>query len=203
MDTKERIIAEAERLFKRYGIRSVTMDDVAKALGISKKTIYQFFADKGILVFSCVQKSVEEKEAQMHKINQEAGDAMEKMFMISGHIRAVLKEINPVLLYDLQKYYPRAWALHWKQSFGKTKKMLIQILEEGIAEGYVRKTIDTKILATMRLYQIEMGFNHLLFPPTDFDISAVQMSFFEHFLYGICTKKGYERVQMHIDSEGN
>ncbi len=197
MDIKKRIIKQATSFFKAYGVRSITMDDIAKELAMSKKTIYQYFKDKNSIVVECVKKNILEEEDEMCSIQSEVEDTMEKMFKISEHIRALLRNINPALMYDLQKYHPEAWKLHQQHMFDKTKGYLINILNQGITDGYFRSDIDVEVLATMRIYQVEMGFNTAIFPTSKFEISKLQIQLFEHFLYGICTEKGYEKIRQH------
>lgn len=188
-------------LFKTYGVRGVTMDDIAKELAISKKTIYQYFEDKNSIVIECVKKNVIEEQGEMCRIEEGVEDTMEKMFKISEHIRALLRNVNPALLYDLQKYHPEAWKLHQQHMFDKTKGYMVDTISQGIENGYFRNDIDVEAIATMRIHQVEMGFNQKIFPPSKFDITRLQIQFFEHFLYGICTEKGYEKIQLYKSNQ--
>ncbi len=201
MNVKNRIIEQALSLFKRYGVRGVTMDDIARHLAISKKTIYQYFSDKNQIVIECVLCNSEEHENQICKIDAQTEDTIERMFKISEHIRTLLRSVNPALLYDLQKYHPKAWQLHQQHMFEHNKKHLMEIMEKGVKEGYFREELDLEALATMRIHQIAMGFNPEIFPIQQYDIPQLQLQFFEHFLYGICTQKGFEKIQSYKNSQ--
>jgi hypothetical protein len=97
----------------------------------------------------------------------------------------------------MQKYHPEAWAYfqEFKQTF--LVHTLEDLLTKGINQGYVRADIDVKIMAKMRVSQVEMGFNINLFPLAEFSPWKVQCQFLEHFSYGICTLKGYKLLNQH------
>ncbi len=103
---KERIIKSALNLFWRYGIKSVTMDDIAKDLGISKRTIYQHYSDKEAILALVIQEEIKSQKCEMEKLDQQASNPIEQMMYSSTQMRDTLSNMNPTLLYDLKKYYP-------------------------------------------------------------------------------------------------
>ena len=168
------------------------MDDIAKHLGMSKKTIYQFFRDKNELVIGLVKKKLKDDEDQICSIIGQSANVIEEMINMMKCSEEMFSRINPIVIHDMQKYHPEAW-----QEFQKFKaEVLIHTLEElltkGIQQGYIRPEIDAKILARMRVSQVEMGFNARLFPIAEFSTWKVQYQFLEHFNYGICTLKGHK-----------
>src|ERR1700749_1872451 len=183
----DRIIQGGEELFLKAGIKSVTMDDIAKHLGMSKKTIYQFFKDKNELVIALVKKKLQEDEDQMCAIISKSGNVIEEMINMMKCSEEIFSRINPIVIHDLQKYHPDAWK-HF-QSF--KANVLIHTLEEllnkGIKQGYVRPDIDVKIMSRMRVSEVEVGFNTAIFPVAEFNTWKVQYQLLEHFIYGICT----------------
>ena len=104
METKERIINAASELFFKYGTKSITMDDIAREIGVSKKTIYQFFKDKNELVSEVAEAYNAQELKDLEVIEQEAHDVIDEMVRLSHHIRQKLNSLNPSLLYDLEKY---------------------------------------------------------------------------------------------------
>ncbi|MDB5136296.1 MAG: hypothetical protein JWP37_2899 [Mucilaginibacter sp.] len=192
MSQTERIIIGGEELFLKAGIKSVTMDDIAKHLGMSKKTIYQFFKDKNELVIALVKKKLQDDEEQMSAIINRSGNVIEEMINMMKCSEEIFSRINPIVIHDLQKYHAEAW----KQFQDFKADVLIHTLEElltkGIKQGYIRPDIDVKIIARMRVSQVEMGFDTSIFPVSGFNIWKVQQQFLEHFNYGICTLKGYK-----------
>src|SRR5579859_5118500 len=108
MEVKERILAKAADLFMRYGIRSITMDEIAAQLGISKKTIYQFFTDKDDMVQAVIDLEIERNEADCFAFRKQAADAVHQIFLALESLEEMLKYMNPLMLYDLEKHHPRA-----------------------------------------------------------------------------------------------
>jgi AcrR family transcriptional regulator len=190
MTHTDRILAGSLELFLKAGIKSVTMDDIARQIGMSKKTIYQYFKDKDDLVNALVSKQLREDKDNLCAIIEEPGNVIEQMIGMMKHSEEFLGRINPVFIHDLQKYHPEAW----KQFMVFKKDVLVTTIENlltvGKKEDYIRADIDVKVMARMRVSQIEMGFNAELFPISEFSPWHVQYQFMEHFTYGVCTTKG-------------
>ena len=192
MSQTERIILGAEELFLKAGIKSVTMDDIARHLGMSKKTIYQFFKDKNELVIGLVRKKIQEDEEQMEEILNKSSNVIEGMINMMKCSEEIFSRINPVVIHDLQKYHPDAWKQFQNFKSGVIVQTLEELLKKGIEQGYIRAEIDVKIIARMRMGQVEMGFDTAIFPQSEFNVWKVQQQFLEHFNYGICTLEGYK-----------
>ena len=197
MSQIERIISGGEELFLKAGIKSVTMDDIAKHLGMSKKTIYQFFKDKNELVIALVKKKLKEDEDQMEDIISQSGNVIEEMINMMKCSEDIFSRINPIVIHDLQKYHPDAWKQFQNFKSGVIVQKLEELLTKGIKQGYIRPDIDVKIIARMRMMQVEMGFNAEIFPHSEFNIWKVQQQFHEHFNYGICTLEGYKLLSQY------
>ena len=191
---KDKILQTAQSLFFKYGIRSISMDDIAKELSISKKTIYQSYKDKDEIVDTLIREKFKKDASQFEHIHKGSDNVIEEMFNIMKHMGKVIGEVNPSMFYDLQKYHSRAWNVFKEFREERMVKMIEEMLMRGIKQGYIRPTIDSKILARMRMEQVEMGFNPTTFPPDKFKILDVQVAMLEHFLYGVCTLKGHKLV---------
>ncbi|EHQ29424.1 TetR/AcrR family transcriptional regulator [Mucilaginibacter paludis] len=189
---KDRILEGAEELFFKAGIRSVTMDEIARHLGMSKKTIYQYYRDKDDIVSALVQKKLEEDKEEMCGIGIKSSNVMEEMITMMKHSEDFFSRVNPIVIHDLQKYYPEAWQFFQRFKADVVIDSMQDILDRGIVQGYVREDIDTKAMARMRVWQIELGFDNSVFPHNEFNSWKVQLQFLEHFIYGICTAKGHE-----------
>lgn len=197
MSQKERILTDSLDLFLKAGIKSVTMDDIARHLGMSKKTIYQIFKDKNELVTELVKKRIQEDEDEMCGIIKQSTNVIEAMLNMMKCSEEMLSRINPIIIHDLQKYHSEAWKEFQNFKAGVLVRILEDLLAKGITEGYIRPDIDVKILARMRMNQVEMGFNQELFPIAEFNPWKVQTQFLEHFNYGICTLEGYKLLNQH------
>lgn len=192
MSQEERIIQGGEDLFLQAGIKSVTMDDIARHLGMSKKTIYHFFSDKNDLVIALVRKKLQEDEDQINAIIESSGNVIEEMINMMKCSEDIFSRINPIVIHDMQKYHPDAWAEFQRFKADVLISKLEQLLDKGISQGLIRPEIDVKILAKMRVNQVEMGFNAAIFPVNQFNSWKVQYQMLEHFNYGICTLEGHK-----------
>ncbi len=197
MGQTERIIQGGEELFLHAGIKSVTMDDIARHLGMSKKTIYHFFSDKNELVIALVKKKLEEDECQIQSIIQNSENVIEEMINMMKCSEEIFSRINPIVIHDMQKYHPDAWAEFQKFKANVLVKTLEQLLTKGIQQGFIRPDADVKILAKMRVNQVEMGFNTSIFPVAEFSTWKVQYQLLEHFNYGICTLEGHKLLDQY------
>ena len=137
MSQTERIVTGSEELFLTAGIKSVTMDDIATHLGMSKKTIYQFFKDKNELVFALVKKKLKDDEDQMAAIISQSGNVIEEMINMMKCSEDIFSRINPIVIHDLQKYHPEAWKQFQDFKSGVLVHTLGTLLSKGIKQGYI------------------------------------------------------------------
>ena len=202
-DIKERILRGAQELFMKYGVRSVSMDDIARHLSVSKKTLYQYFADKDEIVTIVAEFHLKYEQAQYDSFRAAAENAIDELVKISTCIKRDLQKMNPSLLFDLQKYHPKAWATwlsHKQQYMGQS---IIRNLKQGIMEGFFRPEINTDILAAARIELIQITFDERVFPTDKYNLAEVNLQIFEHFVYGVLTEKGrkvYEKYKQQLTS---
>jgi AcrR family transcriptional regulator len=201
MIVEERIIEGAEELFLTAGIKSVTMDDIARHLGVSKKTLYVHFQDKNDLVIALTKKKLKEDEDQMNAIISQSTNVIEEMINMLKCSEEIISRINPIVIHDMQKYHPQAWKEFQNFKAGVMVRTLEELLTKGIKQGYIRPDVDVKILSRMRVSQIEFGFNALIFPISEYNTWKVQQQFQEHFNYGVCTLEGYKLLDQYKENK--
>src|ERR1700759_5292531 len=109
MEVKERILTKAADLFMRYGIRTITMDEIAAQLGISKKTIYQFFTDKDDMVSAVIDQERRKNEAECEAFRHQAENAIHQAFLALESVEELVKCTNALTLYGLEKHDPRSF----------------------------------------------------------------------------------------------
>ena len=192
IDTKENVLGAVAELFLKYGVRSVSMDDIAHHQGISKKTIYQYFEDKNDLVNQVSTMLLEARMTEYSANSGRASNAIEELYTMSKLLRKHFSEINPALMYDVQKYHPRAWELFLKHENDVVYHSVMDNLERGIKEGYFRAEINARVLARIRVEQIHISFDERLFPKDKFDFTDVQVQLFDHYVHGLLTESGLE-----------
>jgi TetR/AcrR family transcriptional regulator, cholesterol catabolism regulator len=193
---KQQIIIKAHELFMRYGFKAVTVDEIAKACGISKKTLYEHYNDKKQIIFetlSYMDNVYQEKERQTM---QHAANAIEEGLFVMHEIEKDLMSMNANCIPDLQKYYPEAF-LAFNNNCQAQINTLKKHLKRGIKEGYFRKTINVDFCAWYRMNTVMMLFQNPEFS-SKFDIVKAQTMIAKQFLYGISTVEGHKVIEENI-----
>jgi AcrR family transcriptional regulator len=200
---ENRILFKARELMTRHGVKHVTMDDLASQLGISKKTIYQFYKDKDALVMAVINFELEEQALKCQKTQDIAENAVHEMFMILEDIQQMFKNMNPMTMTELQKYYPEAFARIQNHKDEFMHQIIKTNLIKGIAQGVYRKEIDPEILSIYRLETSFVPFNPQLYPFSKFDIGKVTVQIIENFIYGAMSIKGMEQMEKYKLANNN
>ncbi len=194
---ENRILLKARELMVLNGVRFVTMDDLANQLGISKKTIYQFYKDKEALVFAVVDLELEEQSLKCKRSQENADNAVHEMFLLLEDIQVMFKKMNPLTMTELQKYFPEAFKRiqEHKDQFmhGIIKTNLIR----GVQQGVYRKDIDPEILSIYRLETGFVAFNTQLYPLSKFDVGSVNLQIMEHYIYGVMSVEGLRLMEQY------
>ena len=187
---RERILTQALATFMQRGVRSVTLDELAHDLGISKKTIYQHFENKAEIVMKTCELFHTHEQAQIEAIHQSAHHAIEEVVGIMRWVNQALSQISPVLIYELQRHYPEAWDLHQHHEQCNVYGSIRRNLEWGMAEGLYRAELDADLVARIRVAQIDTAFDQRHFPYQQYGHGHVQQGMMDLFLHGITTAKG-------------
>lgn len=203
METKNRIAEKAEALYMRFGIRSVSMENMAEELGMSKKTLYQYYADKDELVEEVVKRHTLAIREECEQIAKEAKDAVHEIFLIMQRVMEDFRNMNPMVLFDLQKFHPKGF-----QRFNEYKnEFLLHFIrcniERGIAEGYYRDDVHLEIMSRFRLESMMIPFDISLYPPTQFNMAETAQLIAENFIYGLSTLEGHRLIQSYKQTEKN
>lgn len=186
---KNKIIEIATALFRRAGVKAVTMDDIAREAGVSKKTIYQEFEDKSTLVYEAFSAFLEKDENMLRKIFEQEDDVIQHFVRVSQFMREQYSGMNPLILNEIRRYYPKSWKRFEQFKNGLALKTMVDVLKRGKERGYFREEIDVEILAMLRLEQIAFDFRSLP-SAADFSMVDLQLQIFDHFIHGILTEKG-------------
>jgi TetR/AcrR family transcriptional regulator, cholesterol catabolism regulator len=200
LDIKKKILKAAESLFMKYGVRSISMDDISRHLSVSKKTLYQHFADKEDIVSMACQAHIDAMANQFNEIRDTSKNAIEELARISVCLKQTTEDTNPSLLFDLQKFHPKAWNVWINHKHNFISQSVMRNLEQGIKEGYYRPEINVEIIARMRLEVVQLAFDENAFPTSKFRISDVQLAIFDHFVHGIVTEKGRKLYQKYKET---
>lgn len=194
IDNKERILAKSSELFMQYGIRSVSMDDIASALGMSKKTIYHYFADKDELVNEVIQIILADNEQNCTHDCIVAENAVDEMMKAMEMVEEMFRTMNPSVLFDLKKYHPKAFSIFEKHKNDYIFNIIRNNLERGIREELYRPDLHVDIIAHMRIDSMMLPFDPSLFHKLGNSLITVSKQILEHYLFGIVSLKGYNLV---------
>ena len=194
MEAQERIRQKADELFRRYGIRSVTMDEIASQLGISKKTIYQYYADKHELVDAVAVEEIHFSQDCCTRDMAVSANAIDEIFRVMEFVEVMFRNMNPSMLYDLEKYHPSGYKKFLEHKNKFLFEMIKRNLERGIKEELYRPEINVEIMTRFRLESMMIAMNTELFSPSKYNLATLQQEIIEHFLYGLATLKGYKLI---------
>lgn len=194
-ENKDKLLKGAEELFLKYGVRSITMDDIARHLGISKKTIYQHFEDKDDIVATVVKQHMERQKEQFDQVTVVSKNAVDEMVRLSFLLKENMRNVNASLLFELQKYHQRAWNTWTEFKRKHIYDSIVRNLKQGMEEGYFRNDINVDVLGRMRLEMVQIAFDNMVFPREAFNLSEVQSQLFDHFVHGLLTDKGRKLYQ--------
>ncbi len=195
MEPKERILEKAHELFHRYGLRSVSMDDIAAQTGMSKKTLYQYFTDKDELVDAVFTTVMQENKTHCCAEQQKADNALHEVFLAFDRTQEMFTSMNASVLFDMEKYHSKTYIKFkdFKNSF--LYGMIKSNIERGIEEELYRNDIDVDILTRYRIHGIMLAFNSEVFPANRTQLIQIEQQLVENFLYGLATPKGIKLIQ--------
>ncbi|MES2882440.1 MAG: TetR/AcrR family transcriptional regulator [Bacteroidota bacterium] len=194
MEVKERILVKADDLFCRYGIRSVSMDDIAAQLGMSKKTLYQFFADKEELVNAVFTNVLDEHRTCCMADKKRAENAVHEIFLAYDMMQEMFAQINPVVIFDLEKYHPEVFRKFHDFKHNFLGQVIKSNIEGGIKQELYRPEIDVEVITRFRIESVMMPFNSSVFPNNRTHLLHIEQQILEHFLFGVVTTKGQKLI---------
>ena len=179
----------------RYGIRSISMDEIANHLGMSKKTIYQFYADKDSLVDDVINIEINKSKEDCTGQRSKSENALQEVFLAIDMVQEMLKHMNPSVLYDLEKYHAKAYRKFTEHKNKFFTDVIKTNLEWGIKDGLYRDDLNIDLLTRFRLVSMFLMFDTENFPVSKFSASDVVAAITDNFIMGISTPKGQKLIQ--------
>ncbi len=196
MTTEQTDIArKAKELYFRYGIKSVTMDDVARELGISKKTLYQHYSDKAELVEASVLQDMGEAQKTLEALIANCADAIDEMLTIHKFMDKMARMHSYAAEYDLKKYYPTLYMKVLTVKRDTIYSIWKSNMEKGKASGLYRMELNTEIIAKMNLLRFESTMDTCILTPEELLSQDFFTEIFIYHIRGIGTSKGISRME--------
>lgn len=187
-------------LFKRYGTRSVTMDDIAHELGMSKKTLYQEFTDKDELINRVIDYDMGQSKGFLEEVRQSDSNAVQELFMVNRRMHSVRTLYSPTFYFDLKRYYPEIYNRWIQDKRSNMFTVITENLRKGKQEGIYRAEIDEHIIGRLHIARIEMlEGNNIIEEHEGFSNDFIQEVFIYH-LHGICNEQGLKLIARERDS---
>lgn len=191
---RETILHKSQELFLNLGFKSVTMDDIANEMGISKKTIYVHFPNKTKLIEATTLHLFETISCGIDHISALNKNPIEEIFDIKAFVMHHLKDEKSSPQYQLQKYYPKIFATLKTKQFKVMQACVTENLERGVAQGFYREHMDIDFISRIYFYGMVALKDQELFPLIKFSMNDLMENYLEYHLRGICTPKGLEKL---------
>ena len=195
------LLAQVIQVFMRLGIKAVNMDDIARHLGVSKKTLYKYFKDKRDLVTRSLLQLIEETERMMIGLRDLPGNAIDAELAMMRYVRKMLAEQHPSVLFDLQKYYATVWA----EVSDRREHLILttaqENLERGQREGVYRTDFDPRIVARFMVAIADTTKNAQTTLAIGTPLSEIYFESFHYHIRGIASAKGLEYLEEKLATE--
>lgn len=188
-------------LYNRYGIKSVTMDDVARELGISKKTLYECIADKSELVKHVMDMVYRYHGTKLNEITNLQLNAIEELFEVNRYMTQMIKDQNPTLAYDLRKYYPELFNSLMQEQRQRMRDAIKKNLLKGIEEGLYRKEMNVDIISKLHMTRMENRSRPDHFQSNEMETQEVLREIFIYHMHGIANEKGIKILNEKLNKE--
>lgn len=198
---KQEILDQALKLFMRLGIKSLTMDDVATQLRVSKKTLYGHFVDKNDLVEQVVGAVCLFHREAINAICARGLNAIDENEEITRFIVGQIGSMHPSVQFDLQKYHPRAWEIMETREREDIHACVSGNLRKGVADGLYREDLDVEVITRLYIARIDSTWDGRVFPPDRFNLSDVLWKHFEYHIRGIASRRGIAYLEKKAKKE--
>ena len=195
------ILSGCEQAFRRFGVRAISMAELSRQLGISKKTLYLYVKDKADLVREVFTVLCQRQEENMDAIEHSHDNAMEALIALTQFIQEELRGMHPSVLFDLSKYYPdahRALEEHKKKTL---QGMLLRNIQRGQEQGLYREDIDPIVIASLHLGMVQFMTDPETLRQLGRPLSELQLQLHAYHLYGIASPKGLEYLRDRLNPE--
>ena len=194
MELKDRIKEKADELYRRYGVKSVTMDEIASQLGVSKKTIYQSYKDKNELVDAVIDDMLEYNKGCCTTSRNQASNAVQEVYLGMESLQEMLDNMNPSILYDIERGHPQTFKKFKEFKYNFLFELMKENIERGKKEGLYREEINAEFICKVRIETIMLAFNEEIFPKHQYSLVYIQQQLLEYYLYAMVTPKGYKLI---------
>jgi TetR/AcrR family transcriptional regulator, cholesterol catabolism regulator len=194
----EELLNSISVVFKKYGIKRVTMSDISQEIGVSKKTLYQYFKDKKNIIELIVKKESSSDDEYLQNIIYFYSNPIEQLLAICKYFSGKFYNLNPSVIYDLNKYYFFIWNDNYKESKTKINSFIKKNLKKGIEQGYFLNNINIDSTAFYFMIGLDINIYSLYCNELKVNPQEKFNSYFMYYLRGISNEKGIKYIQNKI-----
>ncbi len=203
MELRDRIIHEAFELFVKYGIRTVTMDQIAGQLGISKRTLYESFKDKNNLLLEGMKVFMMNKKEEALEIVKKTSNVVEAIYTFGKWGDDTKRKITPLFFEDIRKYYPEIYELFFSKHKIRDFTITHTLIVKGMDEGVFLKDLNADLVNDYVHELMSIIHDDTLFPKNEYSESEIFKNIIMPYFFGICTKKGQQLIEQYFTDELN
>ncbi|MCX6183297.1 MAG: TetR/AcrR family transcriptional regulator [Bacteroidetes bacterium] len=188
-------------VYMKNGIKNITMDDMAKELKVSKKTLYKYVKDRPELAAKSMEWKLAYDKKFVNDILAKNLNAIEELCEISNFYCANLMQMHPSLHFDLEKYYRHAWEqfIEYRNSF--LYNTMLSNVNKGIRDGLYRADFDIEVIVTLYIMKVDMVFDPRVFPISKFKFAEVYIEMVKYHLSGIASEKGLKEMHRLLETK--
>ncbi len=198
MNLKESYIEKAGKILLRLGIRSVTVDDIARELGISKKTIYVYFKNKKDLVLNILKHKLDKDREKLRQGVVESENAIDELLIMSKYVEEEFYSIDPSILHDIQKYHPEAWNMLEKHKWTFVLDGIKNNILRGINEGIYHDELDPLIVSRLYVGKCDLIMGGKIFQYPEYKLDRVFKEAIFFHIRGMVNSKGLNYLQKRL-----
>jgi AcrR family transcriptional regulator len=200
-DRGKEILAKTVQLFMKFGIKSMTMDDVARQLGISKKTLYLYVSDKNDLVIKTMRAIVDRERQAVINMNSNHSNAIDQLFELSKDVAQKFGSVHPSINYDLQKYHPEAWKVFSDFQNVFINGCIQENIKLGMEQGLYRDNLDPFLISHFYSSQVPMCTDGETFPADKYSFPKIHLEMMRYHIRGIASEKGLKYLKEKVKQE--
>jgi AcrR family transcriptional regulator len=197
------IVASALELFMKFGVKSLTMADVAAKLGMSKKTLYQFVTDKKDLVDRAVVLCIEEEQFVLIQVANNSEHAIDELMGFTRFVNSRLRDLHASVIYDIQKYHPDSWAKIQDHEESFVRNSILANTKRGISEGLYRKNLNPEIITSLYILMLDGFFQSEETFGKDVRLEDLHLEIIRYHLRGVANEKGITLLKETLKKEEN
>lgn len=201
MTESNKIVLKTKELFLRFGFKSVTMNDISRHLGISKKTLYQYVENKDELISKVVRSYIFEETQDLQFIQENAKNAIDEMVQLSLHWNRMLQKTHPSAVYDLRKYYRPAWNIIEEFRREYAHNMILNNIKKGMAEGLYRNDINPDVITKLYMGMSEVILDDFYFPFPEYNPGELHQSYIHYHIRGLATVEGLKVLERYQQAQ--